>query len=646
MEVQHVQGQLNLRRGFYLFNCRVVLVLVLLSSMPPLTTAQSSAPADPAVVLLQNEQQLLPLRRLDTLSIAWIHLYGPRPDTFGTYLNKYTQVEELERPPLNASRLVRSWVRKKARQYDLFVVTAQEIPVSETMYAGLTFYRSWFQTLQEQASVVSVLFDAENLLRQVPELGSFPAIISAPGDMLGQARSAQLIFGGYASSARLQQDLSPRFGRGDGLTSAPASRLGYAEPQEVGMDASLLRDSITAIVEEGIRQRAFPSAQVLVARKGKVIYHEAFGYHTYDSLRASQRSDIYDLASITKASSGLLALMRWYGEGTLKLEMPLGDLFPGLRRSNKDDLPLRDLLTHQARLLPWIPYWKGTLRGHGRYPWRKRWDAQRINDRDFRRNTFAADSSAAFPVFVADGLWLHRRYRKKIYKAIRKSPLNEKPGYRYSGLFFYLLPEIVADRSGREYRSYLQQEFYAPLGASTLGYRPLERFSRKQIVPTERDTFFRMELLHGRVHDEGASIMGGVSGNAGLFAAANDLAKLWQMYLQKGYYGGRQFLPERAVEEFIRCQFCSEGNKRGLGFDKPPLQWDSSALIAREASPESYGHSGYTGTLVWADPKEELLFIFFSNRVHPTRLNRELYTRRIRPRIHRVLYEAIERELR
>jgi len=374
-----------------------------------------------------------------------------------------------------------------------------------------------------------------------------------------------------------------------------------------------------------------------------VIYHQAFGYHTYDSTRATQLTDIYDLASVTKVSSGLAALMKWYGEGDFDLEAPLKKYYPDFEGSNKADLPLRKILAHQARLRPWIPYWQGTLRGNAKYPWRRRWKSGVNNDFRFKWATLSPDSSARFPIYLSDGLYQHRNFRQEMMKAIRKSPLNEEPGYVYSGLFFYLLPDIVAEKAGMDYEAYLKENFYHPLGAYTLTFNPLRFYPKDRIVPTEVDTFFRMTTIHGYVHDEGAAMMNGVSGNAGLFSSANDLAKLFQMYMNKGSYGGQQFISEYALNEFAQCQYCPKDNRRGLGFDKPLIEYDARASsVAEAASPNSFGHSGYTGTFAWVDPDAELLFIFLSNRVHPTRNNRKLYQLNIRPRIHTVLYEAIK----
>ena len=240
-------------------------------------------------------------------------------------------------------------------------------------------------------------------------------------------------------------------------------------------------------------------------------------------------------------------------------------------------------------------------------------------------------------------MFLHKDFRtRQIYKMIRKSKVSKDKSYLYSGLSFYLYPELVERVSGKSFDQFLADEFYAPLGAETVVFNAGQQFPLDRIVPTEVDSFFRMQTLHGVVHDEGAAMMLGVSGNAGLFSTARDLAKVYQMLLNEGTYGGKRYLKPETIEEFTRCQFCDQGNKRGMGFDKPLIEYDPvRSSVAEGVSPESYGHSGYTGTLVWADPANDLLFIFLSNRVHPTRDNRKIYTMNIRPRIHNLVYDLL-----
>jgi beta-N-acetylhexosaminidase len=396
------------------------------------------------------------------------------------------------------------------------------------------------------------------------------------------------------------------------------------------MDSKLLEHKVDSIARLGVSAGAYPGCEVLVARNGTVVFDKTYGYHTYAKLQPSNRGDLYDFASVTKVTGPLPALMRLHDQGKFELDVPFYTYWPKWKHSNKKEMIVRDVLAHQARLQSWIPYWRNTVR-NGHFKW----------------NTFSLDSSDHYHVYVAPRIFLNTNYRKKIYRAIKKSPLEPEKKYLYSGLSFYLYPQIIKNLTGYDYPEYVTDSVYRPLGAYTLMFNPYKKYALPVIVPTENDTFFRKEQLHGWVHDEGAAMMGGISGNAGLFGTANDLAKLVQMYLQMGEFGGRRFISDSTMHEFTSCQFPDNGNRRGLGFDKPLIEnatlTDERVYPARSASPASFGHSGYTGTFFWADPENGLLYIFFSNRVYPTRYNNKIYELNIRTSIHQVLYDAIKK---
>ena len=397
-------------------------------------------------------------------------------------------------------------------------------------------------------------------------------------------------------------------------------------PTSVGINDSILHAGIDTIIHEALAAHAFPGAQVLVAKDGKIIYHQAWGWHTYDSITPVRLDDIYDFASITKVTASLPAIMKLIDEKKLALDAPLSSFYPPFAHSNKADLTLRQMLTHTAGLKAWIPFWKNTKRKNGK----------------FKRHTFKTEWSEKYPISITDILFLHKDYHKKIFRAIKKSPVKNQGQYLYSDLSYYLYPEIVRRLSGKSFETYLKDNFYKKIGANSLTFNAYRHFPLKRIIPTERDTFFRNELIHGRVHDEGSIMLGGISGHAGLFGTATDLAKIFQMYLNGGTYGGIRLIKKATIDEFTRCQFCDRGIRRGIGFDKPLVVYDEQkSSSAKDASPATFGHSGYTGTLVWADPKYNLIYVFLSNRVHPTRLSRAIYQLNIRPRIHQVIYDAM-----
>ncbi len=646
-------GLLDCRNGKALRRRRtlILLAIALLANLP-FSVAQPEQhddgtaafkQAEQAVTLLRNEGGLIPLKGLDTLQAAYLSIGELPSEAFYPILQRYMPVEKIPLPFVSNAKEAEAWLEELEATHNLLIAEVMDYTVGGQLPSSYQQVKL-LEAISGYERAIVVIHGDGAIFQVAPALAQARVLIVAPHRLeYGPGVAAQIIFGGLGAKARMAAPVpGTGFRRGDGLSTEGGLRLSYTPPGYAGMNAQLLEDSIKAIIEEGIHGHAFPGAQVLVAKDNHVVYHKSFGYHTYDSLQAVATTDIYDLASVTKVTSALAALMRLHGQGRFDLDAPLKRYFPQLGRSNKEELTFRSMLAHNARLLPWIPYWKGTLRGNARYPWRKRWDNERINDFRFRWHTFKTDSTARFPVYVTDSLWLHRNYKKKMYKAIRKSPLNKEPGYVYSGLLFYLLPEIVEGLTGEDYERYLKETFYHPLGAYTITYNPLRFFPRERIVPTEKDTFFRMVQIHGWVHDEGAAMMGGVSANAGLFASANDLAKLMTMYMNYGSYAGKQYIAESSAREFTRCQYCEEDNRRGLGFDKPQIEYDpKTSSVAEAASPESFGHSGYTGTFTWADPANGLLYVFMSNRVYPTRNNPGIYEMNIRPRIHAVLYEAI-----
>ncbi|MEP1032155.1 serine hydrolase [Ekhidna sp.] len=386
-----------------------------------------------------------------------------------------------------------------------------------------------------------------------------------------------------------------------------------------------MSNNIDSVVYDAIKDQAFPGCVVYISKDDSILFMRSYGHHTYDSLRRVAVNDIYDLASITKVVGGTLAMMKLYDDGKYNLDDRIGDYIDKIGKVGK--VTFREVLTHQAGLYPWIPYYEEVKRKNGK----------------FKSKTISSNLDDDYSYQLSDSLYLHSGFYEKIKKMIRKSDVAREKKYRYSGLFFYLIPELVESLTDTLYQEYLETNFYHQVGAKTLMFNPLDKFSLHQIAPTEIDTFFRMEPIHGKVHDEGAIMMKGVSGNAGLFSNAEDLASIFQMLLDEGKIDSLQLLSPQTIQLFTTTQYPNNDNRRGLGFDKPLLQYDSIASsVAQSASFKSYGHSGYTGTLAWADPESDLIFIFLTNRVYPSRTFRALYQRNVRPTIHQFIYDYLK----
>lgn len=607
--------------------------------------------AEKNVVLLENQDQIIPLKNLEKLRIAYIPVGFETVELNGLPFNEgqalqdqleaYTKIE-VEVPPQKFSGdEIDHWLETLTKSYNLVILGVKNYTLAVKDPNPWEKYNDVIEKVCAKLPAIGVVV-GRRPGADWPDLQKAKAILTmSHTGLYQQSIAAQIIFGGMGAEGKIPFQIA-YFPQNSGYETSGGMRFGFTLPELAGMNGKLLKDSISAIVEEGMAAGAYPGAQVLVAKDGKVIYHETFGYHTYEKEQPVQKEDLYDFASVTKVTGPLPAIMKLHSEGKFNLDAPLKEYIKVRGRSNKANLTFRQMLAHNARLRPYIPYWIGTLKSSARYPWEEGWNVQAVNDGKFRSRTFRKDSTRQYNIRITDNLWLHQKYRKKMFKAIDRSPLLEKPGYVYSGLLFFLLPDMITELSETDYEIYLKEQIYHPLGAYTLTYNPHRQFPLSRMIPTENDTFFRHQQVLGTVHDEGAAMMAGVSGNAGLFGTTIDLAKLMQMYMNYGSYGGRQFIKEATLKEFTRCQYCDEDNRRGLGFDKPPVEYpEGGSYMAKSAGPLSFGHSGFTGTFTWADPEHGLLLVFMSNRVYPTRDRRGLYELGIRPRLHQVLYDSM-----
>ena len=598
-----------------------------------------------SLTVLKNEQNLLPLQRLDTLRIASVSIESDKITAFQKMASNYTQIDHFNltsRTPDSTLAMVRDSLRK----YNLILVDVHLNNIRPAVKYGLQAKTAGLvgELVATGKAVVTVFGNVYALDKL-----TFPMDTAQPNRNIEQARaivmpyqlttyteelSAQLIFGAIGASGRLPVTVNQRFRLGDGLTIQPNGRLKYTIPEEVGIDSRFLTQQVDSLVNVGLAQKAFPGCVVQMARNGKVIFRKAYGTHTYDaSLGAEplpvQLDDLYDMASVTKVSTSTPALMRLVDEGKFNLNGKMADYLPDFKKSNKADLLWRDVLTHQARLKAWIPFWMSTKNPDGTW----------------KSKTFKAEQSGRYPIEVTDSLYEFKKYPKTIYQQIRDSPLNAKKEYVYSDLSFILYPQIVKRITGVDFEDYLKTTFYRPLGATTLTFNPRRFYSLNRIVPTEYDSLFRKTLIWGRVHDEGAAMLNGLSGHAGLFGSANDLMKVYELYRQKGSYGGQAFISTKTIAEFTRYQFPELGNRRGLGFDKPSFTYTGNA--PKSATKASFGHSGFTGTFVWVepDPAYNLTYIFLCNRVYPTRNNPKLGNLNTRTNIVEALYQATKRGL-
>ncbi|HEY0771067.1 MAG TPA: serine hydrolase, partial [Sphingobacteriaceae bacterium] len=453
----------------------------------------------------------------------------------------------------------------------------------------------------------------------------FPTIISGySSDREMLETLPEVLFGARGASGILPVTYG-QIPAGTSVNTETINRLAYSFPEEAGVDSRTLR-KIEAIAKEAIDIKATPGCHVLVAKDGKVIYEKSFGYHTYENQQVVSDQTIYDLASVTKVTATLQAVMFMYDKGLIDINKKASFYLPELKNSNKKDYTLKDILTHQAGLWPGLPFW-----------------AQTMKDTVYLPEYYSSKLSKEYPYVVSDRLFANVAMKDSLWSWIIKARVREKPArtpydYRYSDMGFYILQQLAERVLNQPMEDFLEQNLYEPLGAGSTGYLPLLRFPLQQIAPTENDKLFRRSLLIGTVHDQGAAMLGGVAGHAGLFSNANDLAKLGQMLLQEGQYGGIQYYRPEVVRLFTAKQF--DNSRRGLGWDKAtPGDWNGPTSYY--SSGRTFGHTGFTGTCIWVDPEFNLVYIFLSNRVHPDMTNNKLLSANIRSRIQDVIYEAI-----
>lgn len=584
-----------------------------------------------SLTLLRNEGQLLPLQKLDTLKVAVVSLGSGNETSFQHMAENYMDVSFFNLKEDAASDEVNDLV-EKLKAYNLVICGINGLNLSPTRNYGVESSISQFFDLSSGMNRIAVLFGNPYALNFISGIENVPGLLVAyQENKTTQELAAQAIFGAINVDGKLPVNVNSFFKLDDGIAIKKNGRFKYTIPEEVGISSEYLKQRIDSLAELGLNDEAYPGCQILIAVDGKVIFHECYGYLTYDTLEPVLEDDLYDWASVTKITSVIPSLIKLYGDKKYNLDLPFSFYWPDFRGTDKEKMTSREILAHQSRLRSGIQFWEEALNPNG----------------TLKASVFRSSPSDQFSVRVSSGLYMSHNYINEIYKEIRDSKLYARSRYVYSDLAFIIYPHIIEDLTGEDFETYLKSTFYKPLGASTVTFDPYKYFPLKRIVPTEKDDNFRKELLRGFVHDEGAAMMGGVSGNAGLFGTTNDLAKIMQMYLQNGYYGGQQFLDSASLAEFTRIQYPENDNRRGLGFDKPYIDnYENDledAYPAVDASPESFGHTGYTGIFTWADPANKMLLVFCSNRVYPTRNNDKLTELNLRPAIHQAIYDSIKR---
>lgn len=577
-----------------------------------------------SLTLVENKNSIIPLMNLDTLKIASIGFGNSKMSSFQNRLKYYAKTDDFVYA--DAIKVYgREKLLVKLSEYDIVIVG-----VHNTSYAAAKKFGISDETvnlvddLSLKTKVVLDVFANPYSLRFFKNVNKCAAIIVSYNDWeLTNDLSAQLIFGGIAAQGRLPVTACADYGIGSGFNTEKI-RLKYtAVPEDAGVDSRLLY-KIDSVMNDAIKAGAFPGAQIVCARKGIVFYQKSFGYHTDSKEILVSDFDLYDLASVTKVMGVTPSLMKLLDLKKFALNDKLSKYLDQLQTTDKEGFTFFDILTHRAGFKSWVPFYKGSIK----------------ND-SCRAANYSDHYSDEYPYEVAENMFMVKAWRDSIFEMIYKSDKNTYGKYVYSDIGFYLFPFFIEKVTGEKFPDYVQNTFYNSIGAWTMCFNPLKYFDKSKITPTENDKIFRKQQLQGHVHDQGASMLGGVSGHAGLFASANDVAKIMQMYLNKGEYGGVRYINSETVDLFTRYQFDSTYNRRGLAWDKPVPGDTTKGLGSGNASNLAYGHSGYTGTMVWADPYYDMIYVFNSNRVCPDAENWKILKLNVRTNIEEILYQAI-----
>jgi len=572
-----------------------------------------------SIALLKNESLLFPIKNLDKKKIAYVKLGDATNDNFVQMLKNYTNVDVVS--DKNLDKLI-----SKLEPYNLVIIGYHKSNLNP--WKDYKFKNVELVRLQEIARIKTVILDVFASPYSLLQIKTFENIegllVSYQNSTISQEISAQMIFGGMETKGKLPVSIKNEFGEGHGMMSTSLKRLAYSIPEDVGLSSEKLQkiDSLAKVV---VNDKMAPGLQVLVARKGKVVYQKSFGFHTSEKKIPVENNHLYDIASVTKIVASLPLIMELEEKGELKLESTLGSLMPQLKNTNKDTLTVKEVLSHYGRLKAWIPFYLYTLDSITQKP---------------SEEYYRTKKSKKFNIKVAEQLFLKTSYKYTMIDSIANAEQRVKNGYKYSDLSYYIFKNYIENYYKKDLNELTQQHFYKSLGANRTSYLPLKKFQKNSIVPTEKDTYYRNQLVHGYVHDMGAAMQGGIGGHAGVFSNTNDIAKIMQLYLQKGYYGGKRYFLPKTVDKFNHRYYAKDKVRKGLGFDKPQLVEIEKATCGC-VSDKSFGHSGFTGTYAWADPLTEIIYIFLSNRVFPTMDNKGLVKYNIRTEIQQLIQDAI-----
>lgn len=572
-----------------------------------------------AITVLKNEKEILPIQNLDK-KIAYVKLGDDVNSDFVTTLKKYTEVTEVANTNIDS-------LNQELKKYDTVIIGFHKVNKTWEKQNFTESELLWLQEIAKHNKVILNIFTKPYSLLPITNFDAIEGlVVSYQNSDISQIVSAELLFGAIEAKGKLPVSINTSFKVNDGLSTEKLNRLGFTTPENEGMN-SLTLSKIDAIAQKAIDGKMVPGMQVLVARKGNVIFQKSYGHQTYDTNDDTNKvsnSNLYDVASISKMISTLPNVMQLYDKNKVHLDTKLKNMVPLFKKTDKENISFKDLLTHHAGLQAWIPFYKATL------------DSQGNPAAKYYRKV----AESQFSTKVADSLFIRNDYHDTIMKSIAESPLSLKKKYRYSDFTFMILKEYLERKTHKKLEVLSQKNFYSTLGMNNTLYNPLTKFDKNNIVPTEIDHYFRHQVIQGYVHDMAAAMEGGIAGHAGIFSNAMDVAKMMQLFLQKGNYGNKQYFSAQTFDAFNTCYYSDKGVQRGLGFDKRIGKDGPTCACVSETS---FGHTGFTGNIAWVDPKTEIVYVLLSNRTYPEVVNAEnkLAKEKIREAIQQIIQDAI-----
>lgn len=570
--------------------------------------------------VVNDKDNLLPFAVNSPKKIATISIGGASNNDFQSTFDHYHKATHFHLPKSISEAQIAS-VAKTYAGFDLVVVTLHQTSKYPRNNFGVDMSTARFvKALNKVKKCVFVDFGNPYNLKFFDGMNT--VVMAYQDDKTNQVKAAQMLFGAIPADGFLPVSVTQNFKVFNQKVIEDTKVLQYGEPSEVALNEKKLA-KIDSIALNAIAEGATPGCQVLVARYGKVVYQKSFGKHTYNGKREVENDDLYDLASLTKVNATTLAIMKLVEDSVIKLSDPLSKYLENLDTTNKQDITLKQVLTHTAGLKSWIPFYRVTTADPMVYD-----------------TTFSKVESDRFCIKVSDDLYMCREFQSVIFGTIYNSDVKSPGHYEYSDLGMILMRYLIEQVTHTTLDRFVDSVFYQPMGLRTMTYNPLTKFSKTEIVPTEDNADFRKALIHGYVHDPAAAMLGGVSGHAGLFSNSADVAALLQMLMNGGYYNGKRFLDNETINEFTKYQYID--SRRGIGFDKPEPNKRKINPVSDYASKKTYGHSGFTGTQMWADPENGIVYVFLSNRVFPSADNKKLVSMGVRTKIMDAIYESME----